>query len=473
MRRVLRASLISYLFIIIGFSTSFGFAKNLFPLIPIEARSNGKLGVVVKSLKTNQTIFEFNPNLLFVPASNMKVIISVAALSLLDKDFRFKTIFYSGGETSYGVLHGGLYLKGFGDPTLETEDLAFAAEQIRMMGVREIRGGIVVDDSYFDRVRYGRGWKDKWKGDAFSPPIGALTLNHNIFKIHVYPTKIGGAPSVALEPSGTYVKIINNAVTSNKKGGLSAHWIDGQNTIVIRGRIHPRRSSQSFELAVGKPDLYAGGVIKKKLEERGIKVSGAVTQGQVPDWARTFYIHHSSPLPLVVNEYNKESVNVIGENILKTLGAYFQGTPGSWDKGAQVISDFLRRIGITDQFRIVDGSGLSNLNRVTPETLTDILQHAYTDKLIGRDFINSLPIAGVDGTLKKRFQSSRLEGRVLAKTGFLDNVRALSGYAYTNSGDVLVFSILANGLGWKAKEFQNNLLMELIDCCNGSSYKGN
>jgi D-alanyl-D-alanine carboxypeptidase len=163
----------------IAFSANLGYSDRLFTLIPREARSNGKLGVVVKSLTSNESIFEFNADKLFIPASNQKVIISVAALTLLKPYYRFKTEFYSGGEVSDGVLYGGLYVKGYGDPTLEKDNLVFIANQIKMMGIREVRGGIIVDDSYFERVRFGKGWKSNWRGDVYSPPISALTLNHN------------------------------------------------------------------------------------------------------------------------------------------------------------------------------------------------------------------------------------------------------------------------------------------------------
>lgn len=476
MRRFIFTSLHLVLVLIvshIALSANLGYSDRLFTLIPKEARSNGKLGVVVKSLTTNESIFEFNADKLFIPASNQKVIISVAALSLLKPDYRFKTEFYSGGEVSDGVLHGGLYVKGYGDPTLERDNLVLIANQMKMMGIKEIRGGIIVDDSYFETVRFGKGWKSIWRGDAFSPPISALTLNHNTFEIHVSPSRSGGTPYIRLDPPGSYIQVFNKAVTSSRKGGLSAHWVDGSNAVVLNGRISPRRTSQALELAVVDPTLYTGGVFKRALEDSGIKVSGAVSKGIVPKWGNPVYTHNSIPLALVVNEYNKESVNVIGENLIKTLGAHFKGSPGSWETGAQVISDFLVGIGVDNDFRIVDGSGLSNLNRVSPKTMTDVLQYAYTNKLIGPDFVKSLPIAGVDGTLKKRFKSSVLEGRVFAKTGYINNVRALSGYALTRSGDVLAFSILSNGIGPQVKTFQSNILTELMDCCRSTGYRGN
>jgi D-alanyl-D-alanine carboxypeptidase/D-alanyl-D-alanine-endopeptidase (penicillin-binding protein 4) len=476
MRRFFFTSVYLFLVLIVGhiaLSANLGYSDRLFTLIPKAARSNGKLGVVVKSLTTNESIFEFNADKLFIPASNQKVIISVAALSLLKPDYRFKTEFYAGGEVSGGVLYGGLYVKGYGDPTLEKDNLVFIANQLKMMGIREIRGGIIVDDSYFERARFGKGWKSNWRGDVYSPPISALTLNHNIFEIHVSPSRPGGTPYIRLEPPGSYIQVFNKAVTSSKKGGLSAHWVDGSNAVVLNGRISPRRSSQALELAVIDPTLYTGGVFKKALEDSGIKVSGAVSKGVVPKWGNPIYTHNSIPLSMVVNEYLKESVNVIGENLIKTLGAHFKGAPGSWETGAQVISDFLVGIGVDNDFRIVDGSGLSSLNRVSPQTLTDVLQYAYTNKLIGPDFLKSLPIAGVDGTLKKRFRGSQLEGRVIAKTGYINNVRALSGYAFTRTGDVLVFSILSNGVGPQVKTFQSKILTELMDCCNSNGYRAN
>ncbi|MFQ5787222.1 MAG: D-alanyl-D-alanine carboxypeptidase/D-alanyl-D-alanine-endopeptidase, partial [Thermodesulfobacteriota bacterium] len=311
-----------------------------------------------------------------------------------------------------------------------------------------------------------KGWKKIWRGDAFSPPISAITLNYNTFEINVSPSKLGRAPQVKLEPAGTNINIINKAVTSNKKGSISAHWLDGENTLVIKGRISPRRRLQKFELAVRDPALYTGNVFKKALEELGIKVNGNVRMGEVPNWSKHVYTQKSVPLYLIINEYNKESVNVIGENLMKTLGAQFIGAPGTWEKGARVISDFLIGIGIDDQFRIVDGSGLSILNRISPQALTEVLKYAYTNRIIGEEFVNSLPIAGVDGTLEKRFRRSQVEGKVFAKTGYLNNVRALSGYAFTKSGEVLVFSILSNGIGWKAKSFQDELLKEMVECCN-------
>ena len=433
--------------------------------IPKEALSNGRLGVVVKSLTTDELIFQYNPDKLFVPASNVKVLTSVTALSILKPDYRFKTVFYSGGDVTQGVIHGGLYIKGYGDPTLSTQHLETIAEEFKSLGVKEIKGGIIVDDSYFDNVRYGKGWKEKWKGDVFSPPISALSLNYNTFYIKVYPSKPGRIPIVALEPKGTNVNVINKAITTNKGGRLTAVWLEGGKTIKLDGSISRRTPSYTLEITTRNPTLYAGSAFKRILDDAGIRVEGYVTVGVVPDWAGVLYTHFSDPLYLIIAEFNKNSVNIIGENIIKTLGAEVIAEPGTWEKGAQVVSSFLDKIGIKDRFEIVDGSGLSPLNRVSPNTMTEVLEYAYNNQIISLKFLSSLSIGGVDGTLKRRFKRSDVEGRVMAKTGHLNNVNALSGYMFTKSGDVLAFSILANGLGPRATSFQNSLLEELVDCC--------
>jgi len=439
--------------------------------IPKEALSNGRLGVVVKSLTTDELIFQYNPDKLFVPASNVKVLTSVTALSILKPDYRFKTEFYSGGDVTKGVIHGGLYIKGYGDPTLSTQYLETIAEEFKSLGVKEIKGGIIVDDSYFDNIRYGKGWKEKWKGDVFSPPISALSLNYNTFYIKVYPSKPGRIPIVALEPKGTNVNVINKAITTNKGGRLTAVWLEGGKTIKLDGSISRRTPSYTLEITTRNPTLYAGSAFKRILDDAGIRVEGYVTVGVVPDWAGVLYTHFSDPLYLIIAEFNKNSVNIIGENIIKTLGATIIGEPGTWEKGTQVVSNFLHEIGIKDSFEIFDGSGLSLLNRVSPNAITDVLEYAYNNQVISLKFLNSLSIGGVDGTLKKRFRRSEVEGRVMAKTGHLSNVNALSGYLFTKSGDVLVFSILANGLGSKATSFQNSLLGELVDCCGSDNIR--
>jgi len=461
---------ITILIIVILYTASSIYADNsysdkFYKIIPAKARNNGKLGVVVKSLIKNEKIFEYNSNKLFIPASNQKVIVSTVALALLKSDFEFKTEFYIGGENKDGVLHGGLYIKGYGDPTITTQTLNIIAYQFRKKGIRYIKGDIILDDSYFDDLRYPMGWKDEWRDDFYSPPISAISLNYNNIEVVVSPSKNKKKVIVRSEPSSAGVKILNSAKISKKTKNIRAYWAEGGNEIVVSGYLPYKNKEARLKLPVRNPNKYFGNVFKDKLKSHNIKFSGEIKSSRVPRWANLFYTHRSEKLDSIINEYNKNSVNLIGENIIKTLGADYYGAPGTWDKGRKLISLYLDKIGIKNGYRIIDGSGLSLLNRISPNAMIAVLEYAFQNKSIGLDFITSLPVAGIDGTLKKRFKNSEVKGRIVAKTGYLKNVRALSGYVFTNSGDVLVFSILSYGLVIEAKKFQNQLLSELVDCC--------
>ncbi|MGI9553309.1 MAG: D-alanyl-D-alanine carboxypeptidase/D-alanyl-D-alanine endopeptidase [Thermodesulfobacteriota bacterium] len=435
-------------------------------LIPQSARGNGKLGVYVKSLNDDRVIFHYNENKNFIPASNNKVISSYAALSLLGKDFRFKTEFYTGGEINDGTVFGGLYIKSYGDPSVTTGDLVSIVLKMKAMGIKRIKGDIYLDDTYFDNVEYANGWKNEWIGDYYCPPIAAFALNYNTVDVSVSPTKIGNSPRVNIEPESYILNINNKAVTSKHKSSLIVRLDPSGKLLNISGRINRKSGPQKFTISALEPATYYGLVFRNLLLEQGIEFDGQIVRKEVPPWSSVFYTHYSEPLHVIINEFNKDSVNIIGETLVKTLGAEYVGTPGTWEGGSYVISKFLKESGIGGNVEISDGSGLSRYNQVSPKVLATILSEAYNRSNFSYEFLSSLPVAGVDGTLKKRFRGSRIKGRVAAKTGYLNGVRALSGYVFAKDGNILVFSVISNGLGYKAKAFQNELLLQLIDCCN-------
>ena len=186
--------------------------------------------------------------------------------------------------------------------------------------------------------------------------------------------------------------------------------------------------------------LACGTVLKEILQQEGIVVNGEVSHGTVPSGAVVIATHLSPPLMDILRLMNKPSDNVIAELIFKTLGAEVKGEPGTWQKGRQVIGEFLEEMGAA--FRIVDGSGLSRYNLVTAELLVNLLVFVYNDFELMPDYVASLPIAGVDGTLKNRMKGMRAEKVLRAKTGTLSGVSALAGYTVTADGEVLAFSIL-------------------------------
>ena len=434
--------------------------KKILSFISKNTSSQRKIGIMVRSADTGRTIFRYNSKKEFIPASNNKILSSIAALSLLGKNFRFKTNFYLGGGIHSGVGHGGLYVKGFGDPTIDIERIREIAGRIKALGITAIEGGIHLDGSYFDDVHYGEGWDPEWFGKSFCPPVTAISFNYNSAKIKISASRVQGAPvTVRTDPAEFPFPIRSKVSASLKRSGVRAEYNE-RNELKISGYVSSRKKAETLELSVPDPFFYFGAVLKRVLEEEGIEVNGPIDRGRVPRWTGKIFTHYSEPLGTIIHEYNKESVNIIGESIVKVIGAKFLSTPGSWKSGTYIIENHLRRIGLNGNFSMADGSGLSRLNMVSAEDITHALAKAYEDPDISEEFIASLPVAGVDGTLKKRFRN--LKGKVYAKTGYLEGARSLSGYVFGKNGRVYVFSIISNGMGARVKKLQNLLLRELI-----------
>lgn len=450
----------------LGFSKTSLYQSRLYSLIPEEAIGNDKLGVFVGSLRSEKAIFKYNDNKLFIPASNNKVVSSYAAMSLLGKDFRFKTEFYSGGEINNGTLFGELYIKAYGDPTINTNHLLRIIRHFKQRGIKKIKGDIVLDNYFFDTVEYAKGWKSEWVGEYYCPPVDAFSLNYNTIDIFVAPSSLGSKSIINIYPESYNISVENKLITTRKRKSINAKIDPENNILVVKGGVYYKSGEQKLSISTNRPVTYFGIVFGNLLLQEGIEFEGRLIRKEVPNWASLFYTHYSEPLYVIVNEFNKESVNIIGEALVKSIGAKYLGAPGTWEKGASVISNFLIKQGVGSDIEYIDGSGLSLQNKITPKALAGILSKAYRDSNFSYEFLSSLPLSGVDGTLKKRFKDPKLKGKIAAKTGYLKGVRALSGYVFGRNGNILVFSIISNGLGWKAKNFQDKLLAELVDCCS-------
>ena len=434
--------------------------REILSFISSSSKKNGTLGIVVRAADTGETVFRYNSEKSFIPASNNKILSSVAALSLLGKDFRFRTEFYLGGGIHGNVAHGGLYVKGFGDPTIDLEKLELIAKRIKNLGVNRIDGGILLDGSYFDETYYGEGWDPEWVGEAFCPPVAAISFNYNSAKIKVSASRAGMPAYVSAEPKEFPFAIKSRVLTSRRRSGVMAEF-GSRNQIRLSGYVSSRRKRETLEMSVPDPFFYFGEMLRATLEKKGVRVDGRVRRARVPKWAGAVFTHYSEPLGVVIREYNKESVNIIGESLVKVLGARFMKEPGSWKTGTYVIRDYLSGVGVSGDVSVVDGSGLSRMNRVSPGDLAEVLLRAYKNPEISKEFLESLPVAGVDGTLEKRFYE--LKGRVYAKTGYLEGARSLSGYVFARDGRTYVFSIISNGMGARVKKLQSLLLRELVN----------
>ncbi|MFN8670482.1 MAG: D-alanyl-D-alanine carboxypeptidase/D-alanyl-D-alanine-endopeptidase [Candidatus Sericytochromatia bacterium] len=422
---------------------------NLFAKSGISKESSS---ISVINIKTGQKLYDYNSNKPLAPASNMKLITSAAALALLKPEHKFKTAIYKDSNIDGGYLSGNVYLKSFGDPDLTTERLWKMVRKFKNTGVVEIGGNIIADDSYFDQKTTGEGWRVSDYGDSvYSARISALSLNRNTVEVWLRSGgKAGSKGVVTLDPENDFFQIDNQTVTG---GGYSDLIVsrtvlpDGKNKIIVKGYVPVNGHYENTKINLDNPSIYTAYVFKKLLEKEGIKVKGTVKRGVTPSGAEEVVSSNSRTLSAIVYDFNKHSVNFIGEILLKYLGAYFKGAPGNAQKGAEIIKkEFFEKILKTDSKALViaDGSGLSPLNRITAGHFIKVLDYMYKDFGYQSDYIASLPLSGADGTLRKRTRKTAGERKFKAKTGFINGVSCLSGYTFTKDGEPIAFSIMMN-----------------------------
>lgn len=417
-------------------------------ILKSPALEHGIQGVLIRSLRTNTTIYEHNSDCLMTPASNLKLLVSATALEQLGPDHTYKTEVYTTGKLMNGALDGNIIIKGGGDPVLETSGLIDLAKQIMTSGISRINGNVIADDSMFDNQRLGWGWGWDTLPYYYAAEISALSLNRNTIDVYVYPgKKIGAKAEIKLVPDAEYMTVDSNA-TTGAPGSEKTIWINrtlGQNIVKIGGSIalDAKVTEREAPVTMEEPQLYAGCVFAAELSKLGIKVTGSVEVGKTPTDAKLVAAHTSPPLSKIIALLNKPSDNLVAEMLLKNLGTIVKGK-GSSDAGLEVEKEFFKKIGMdTAETCIVDGSGLSRLDYISPRNLVTLLTFMQASKN-SKVYIDSLPIAGVDGTLAYRMKGTSAQGNVKAKTGYVNHVSALSGFVNTKSGEPLVFSIIMN-----------------------------
>ena len=414
---------------------------------PPLAPSN--VGIKVVSVTTGEVLYEAGADKVYHPASTMKLLTSATALEKLRPNYRFYTTLYADGVEGVRV-RGNAYLKGRGDPLFDIEDLARMVETFVQSGVKEIDGDIVVDDTYFDDVPKGKGWMwDDGPIGGYYSHQSAVTVNHNGVTITVSPSaEIGDPVRLRLDPPTEYLEVLNDAVTvgASESGTLRVERQTNPvpaNVLTISGFMPANQEAMRRRVDIVNPALFCGTLFREALARNGILVQGVVRQGVVPDGVSEIAVHTSLPLSLVVRKMNKRSDNLIAELLLKTLGAEVIGAPGTSQKGLHVINEFMSETGIaTTQSTLADGSGVSRYNLLSASMLTDLLVRMFQDFSVMPEYVMSLPIAGVDGTLSWRMRDSGAEGVLRAKTGTMRGVTTLAGYAMTADGEILAFAML-------------------------------
>ena len=414
-----------------------------------------------------RTAFEYNATKPLGPASNLKLVTTAAALEVLGSDFRFRTMLavrpVAGSDGTFDVA-----IIGDGDPTLgDAEmlvkvgwgvDTVFAnwADVLKQRGVTRVRN-VAVDDSVFDEVFVHPNWPAEQQHKRYVAQVGGVNLNANCVDFFLRVTGYGEYVTYATDPQTDYISVSNVCVTGDKNAVWLARDL-GRNTVALRGETDAS-NTVPISVTVHDPSMFAATVLAETLRKSGIKVEGQVLRdrsirqdvaeanaaaGGTDRWIPAAV--HETPLATVLARANKDSMNLYAEALCKRIGHTTSRQPGSWENGTAALGAFVQSLGINStEFAIDDGCGLSKQNAISANAIAQVLAHTFAgDKR--QPFMDSLSVAGTDGTLEKRFRDSDLRGRVFGKTGYIVGVSSLSGYVRTKDDRWYCYSILMNGV---------------------------
>jgi len=409
------------------------------------------LSIVVQAVDDEQPVLSLNAEIPRSPASIIKLLTTFAALDLLGPAYTWQTRAYLGGPLDDGHLHGDLYLQGGGDPYLSTERFWSFLRELRARGLRNIDGDLIIDNSYFDVADEDPAAFDGQPFRTYNVAPDALLVNLKAVEFRVYRPAAGAPPEVVTDPLIANLKIDNqlrsrNGPCNGFQRGVAIDLpagLDGS-TVQLSGSFPSGCSEYSLWRTVMTPPQFAYGVFESLWTELGGSLSGQVKTGQVPEGAEPFVRHDSVPLAEIVRNVNKFSNNVMTRQLMLTIGAEQQGAPGTRAKGRAAISGWLQDQGLNFPGLYLDnGSGLSRDTRISAGSMAQLLLAAWRHPYMP-EFIASMPLSGMDGTLRNRFRNTSLAGRMHAKTGRLDHVYSIAGYVQARSGKRYVVVAIQN-----------------------------
>lgn len=450
--------------------------RRITSLIDEGESAAARWGVHVVSLRDGRVLYARDAKRLFTPASNMKLYTTAVALDLLGPDYRWRTsVLAAAAPDAMGTITGDLVLYGRGAPDLSSRpakdgrpaQLAALAEELRRRGVRRVGGDVVGDESFFRGEALGAGWLWEDVQWYYGAEPSALSIDDNEAQLNIAPGKAVGAPvEVKLIPATDYLRVTNEMKTVERgaKPVIGVTRELSSNETRVWGEFPAGGPSYDVRLSVRRPALLAAKLFRETLLARGIEVAGVAraVDARTPEEKRLDVRRgvelasvESETLGEVVRETNKQSLNLQAELLLRAVGTQRGDTAPETDPartlrrdtdvaGLAVMRRWLEQAGVdTSALALRDGSGLSRVNLITPETTTRLLVR-MSRAPAARAFRDSLPLAGHDGTLAYRLRRSPGGGQLAAKTGFFTHVNALSGYALTADGEPLAFSIICN-----------------------------
>lgn len=428
-----------------------------------------EVGIEVKALPSGNTIFRYHSDIPLIPASLTKLLTSYTALKRLGPFYHFKTRIYAMQEPKDGTIDGNIWVKSDGDCFLVAERVWDLARKLKALGVRRITGGVYVDDSFFD-PETTKMCVDGKCSEPYNPVISPTAIDFNTITFNVFPgPKVGSPGRVEWFPPGDYVDLDNELTTGARHShshiiieslGMTA---TGREQFRIRGKL-PIHSDRLYEYRfnIEDPVSFFAHSFRGLLQEVGIQVQGRAAGDRVPAGAKLLLTYESPPLGAVLYGLNRYSNNFMAEMLARTFGAQILGSPGTVDKGIQVIYETLAKLGIpASQVHLTCGSGLSRHCEVSPHVFCTVLADAYHDFSLAPEYMASMAMNGQDGTLQQRMHDPSI--LVRGKTGTLRNVSCFAGYVRGPRHKVYAVAIMLNQVRrvWDAEHTIDSFVEDL------------
>ena len=412
-----------------------------------QVNSSLDLGLMVKALPSGKVWYERNAKRPYVPASTTKLFTAAAALKQLGPNYKFHTQMRAHKNIIKGVLASPLYIRFEGDPRLSQDNLRTLIKRLKKYGVKQVKAKVTIDDSNLSLPDYGPGWM--WDDNAFcfSGPIGAIAIDNNCFKVSVKPGQLKAPLQVKQKSPSSLIKLFNHTHTRPK--GHEDCYLDvfanANNDYTVKGCMAQQDQAEEWELAITNPRSYAQFILRELFAEEGIEVPRNFYFGKTPEHTPVLADHASVPLKELLVEMLKDSNNLIAGILFKTLGHDYYNTTGRWRNSAKALKAILLDdLDLnTDRIVILDGTGLSRYNLITPSALVALLEYAAKSPFAA-EFKQALAVAGQDGTLKDRMIEPDLQSHVQAKTGAMTHVSTLAGFIDQKNGETLAFAIMMN-----------------------------
>ena len=396
----------------------------------------------VYSLAQGKTLLSVNADHPLNPASSVKLLTAYTALTKLGINYTFKTSFYH-------TKKGDFCVKGGGDPSFVMEDLYLVVEALKRKGVEEFSGKITIDSSVFDQELYPEDRNSQDSERAYNAPIAGLNFNYNTISVFVNPTDRGRAARIGLDFPFDFVKVQGKVMTGS---GTDVSWDKkgkgDQEIVSLGGKIADGSDEWRKPFRIRDPARAFGEALFKMLNHGGVPTKGSMQISKGSCSGEPIHVYSSKPLSFIVSLMDKYSNNFIADSLVKTLDAEINNKQGTSEGGLKLIRSELKKFGLdvaSNGRHVVSGSGLTDGNDLSASDFIALMKQIYKEKTILPEILTSLPLAGVDGTLKKKYNNTEIQGRLRAKTGTLSGVQSLVGIYPTKAGEWVAVAVVANG----------------------------